>query len=143
MRYVFVYGTLRRGEERDINRLRPQPCWIGWGSVSGTLYDLGSYPGIVLAEGHDSSGVQDAVKGEVYAVEFELEQLLDRIEEVWPQSTGEYSKRDCVVRVSSPGAHPKPQRLSCLVYEVTPARVVGKVLIPQGDWVQHRLAKDC
>ena len=49
-RHVFVYGTLRKGEERDINRLRPAPQWVGRAQVAGVMHHLGSYPGLVLGE---------------------------------------------------------------------------------------------
>ena len=81
-RHVFVYGTLCLGEQRDINKLNPRPEYVGEANVRGTLYDLGTYPGIVL-------GGQCAVRGEVYRISAELESLLDEIEEVWPQQTGE------------------------------------------------------
>jgi gamma-glutamylcyclotransferase (GGCT)/AIG2-like uncharacterized protein YtfP len=93
-RHVFVYGTLRKGEERDINRLRPAPQWVGRASVEGLMHHLGSYPGLVL-------GAPGTVHGEVYAVSAELERILDEIEEVWPQQTGEYAKREVMVRLEA------------------------------------------
>ena len=39
--HVFVYGTLRRGEANDINRLRPPPRYLGQARTRGTLYALG------------------------------------------------------------------------------------------------------
>jgi gamma-glutamylcyclotransferase (GGCT)/AIG2-like uncharacterized protein YtfP len=79
-----------KGEERDINRLRPAPRWIGRASIAGVMHHLGSYPGLVL-------GGQGTVHGEVYAIDAELERVLDEIEEVWPQQTGEYAKREVAV----------------------------------------------
>jgi gamma-glutamylcyclotransferase (GGCT)/AIG2-like uncharacterized protein YtfP len=134
-RYVFVYGTLRKGEERDINRLRPAPRWIGRGSVAGVMHHLGSYPGLVL-------GGEGTVHGEVYAVESELERLLDEIEEVWPQQTGEYAKREVSVLLDGPGApsgvEDGARELMCLLYEIAPERTQGKPIIVSGDWVEHR-----
>ena len=109
-RYVFVYGTLRLGELRDINRLQPRPEWVGQGSLHGVLYDLGAYPGVVL-------GGPLRVRGEVYRISPELEQELDRIEEVWPQQTGEYAKREVQVLLD-PQAQRQPatpylQRTRC------------------------------
>lgn len=92
VRHVFVYGTLRRGEERDINRLQPAPQWIGRASVPGVMYRLGAYPGVVL-------GTQAWVRGEVYEISAELERQLDAIEEVQPQQSGEYMKREVAVRL--------------------------------------------
>lgn len=133
-RYVFVYGTLRKGEERDINRLRPAPRWIGQGSVAGVMHHLGSYPGLVL-------GGEGTVHGEVYAIEAELERVLDEIEEVWPQQTGEYAKREVAVRLDVANGSMNAdatRELVCVLYEVAPERTQGKPVIASGDWVEHR-----
>jgi gamma-glutamylcyclotransferase (GGCT)/AIG2-like uncharacterized protein YtfP len=130
---VFVYGTLRRGEQRDINHLTPAPVWLGSGRVSGTLYDLGSYPGLLLGVGGD-------VFGEVYQVTAPLECLLDEVEEVWPQNSGEYSRQHGLVTLHNDlsGA---VQELVCLVYEVNPTRIHGKPVIAGGNWVRYRLSR--
>jgi gamma-glutamylcyclotransferase (GGCT)/AIG2-like uncharacterized protein YtfP len=126
-RYVFVYGSLRIGQERDINRLTPAPIFMGSGQINGTLYDLGSYPGACL-------GGTQWVQGEVYQITAELERQLDAIEEVWPQQSGEYVRRD--VLVDCAGA-----ALTCLVYEVAELRTKGKELIASGDWVKLQTEK--
>ena len=120
-RHVFVYGTLRRGDVRDITRLQPAPVFIGMASVAGLLYDLGPYPGLLL-------GGEGRVVGEVYAIDAELERVLDEIEEVWPQQTGEYSKRDVSVQLDGATA------VGCLVYEINPERLAGHPVITGGDW---------
>ncbi|MES2189927.1 MAG: gamma-glutamylcyclotransferase family protein [Pseudomonadota bacterium] len=131
-RHVFVYGTLCRGEQRDINKLNPRPEFIREAYVHGTLYDLGTYPGIVL-------GGQGAVRGEVYGINAELESLLDEIEEVWPQQTGEYAKREVQVQLKDVGNHDRDMRsMSCLIYEITASHTEGKPVIEGGDWVQYR-----
>ncbi len=130
-RHVFVYGTLCRGEQRDINRLNPRPRYIGEAFVPGTLYDLGTYPGIVL-------GGQNAVRGEVYRISAGLESLLDEIEEVWPQQTGEYAKREVQVRLKGIGHHDRDTRsMSCLIYEIAASHTEGKPVIEEGNWVQY------
>ncbi|SFC76787.1 Uncharacterized conserved protein YtfP, gamma-glutamylcyclotransferase (GGCT)/AIG2-like family [Polaromonas sp. OV174] len=139
--YVFVYGTLRRGESRDINRLLPVPQWLGSASVSGLLYDLGTYPGLLL-------GGPGRVVGEVYAISPALERQLDAIEEVWPQQSGEYARREVLVQLDShlvphdeAAAGAKPTLLPCLLYEIAPERTQGRPLINSGDWVQYRMAR--
>ena len=122
-RCVFVYGTLRTGQERDINRLQPAPLFIGNSQINGTLYDLGSYPGVRLG------GVQ-WVQGEVYQITPELERQLDEIEEVWPQQTGEYARREVVV-------HCAGAELTCLVYEVSEVHTQCLRVIESGDWVKR------
>jgi gamma-glutamylcyclotransferase (GGCT)/AIG2-like uncharacterized protein YtfP len=138
-RLVFVYGTLRRGEERDINRLLPAPTWIGDGVVEGTLFNLGSYPGIVLGQGPLSG----RVVGEVYRIAEALERQLDIIEEVWPTATAipnpssEYTRSETVAYLAGrPNA--TPQTLRCLVYEASRHAVAGKPVLSNGDWVVWR-----
>lgn len=121
--HVFVYGTLRRGEANDINRLRPAPEFLGSARIHGALYDLGPYPGVIL-------GGEGWVQGEVYAITPELERQLDVIEEVAPVASGEYERRHLKVEVAG-------RLLRCLVYETHPARVRGHALISSGDWLQR------
>ncbi len=123
-RHVFVYGTLRRGDVRDITRLQPAPQFIGMASVAGVLYDLGPYPGLLL-------GGAGRVVGEVYAISAGLERRLDEIEEVWPQQSGEYSRREVAVQMQDAPAATGPV---CLVYEINPARLAGCPVIGGGDW---------
>jgi gamma-glutamylcyclotransferase (GGCT)/AIG2-like uncharacterized protein YtfP len=138
--YVFVYGTLRRGEPRDINRLLPAPRWIGAASVPGVMYHLGAYPGVVLG---DDSGDAGRVQGEVYEISAELERQLDEIEEVWPQQSGEYARRRVVARLDQLApqgtGHPNgtPAEMICLIYEITLGRVKGKPVIASGNWLQR------
>ena len=125
-RHVFVYGTLRVGQERDINTLNPAPIFIGGSKINGDLYDLGSYPGMRLGGGN-------WVQGEIYQITSELERQLDVIEEVWPQQTGEYVKRVVVVQYAGAA-------LTCLIYEVGEAHAKGKVIITSGDWIERQSA---
>ena len=127
VRHVFVYGTLRQGEARDINRLLPAPRLLGNARVTGALYDLGAYPGLVL-------GAPGQVHGEVYEISGELERLLDEIEEVWPQPSGEYCKREQLVRLDE-----SADDILCIVYEIAADRIPGMPVIVCGDWIQHRL----
>lgn len=123
-RGVFVYGTLRRGAANDINRLAPPARFLGAARVRGILYDLGSYPGLLL-------GGQGWVQGEVYRVTPELERQLDVIEDVAPVPSGEYRRRFVDLEV-------RGQRLRCLVYAIDPARVQGRAVIASGDWSRQR-----
>ena len=134
-RHVFVYGTLRRGDVRDITHLQPPPVFVGMASVQGVLYNLGDYPGLLL-------GGEGWVTGEVYAITAALEQQLDSIEEVWPQPTGEYNKREVKVQLRQhPANHEAPEAVGvlCLLYEIDPARARGRPVILGGDWRETRL----
>ena len=127
LRHVFVYGTLRRGQANDINRLTPPPRYVGMATVDGVLHHLGTYPGLRL-------GVRGRVVGEVYVIAPGLERVLDAIEEVFPQQKGEYFKREQCVTVDG-------RPLACLVYEINPRYAEGRPVIESGDWVrvsQHR-----
>ena len=129
-RHVFVYGTLRRGDDRDITQLRPAPRFVGMASVPGVLYHLGSCPGIVLTG-------PGRVTGEVYRISSELERQLDEIEEVWPGQTGEYCKRQVRALLRS-DTFAGTRELSCLIYEMDPARTAGHLVIASGDWLEGR-----
>jgi gamma-glutamylcyclotransferase (GGCT)/AIG2-like uncharacterized protein YtfP len=119
-RHVFVYGTLRRGGRNDIARFVPAPRFVADARIHGTLYDLGSYPGAVL-------GGSGLLFGEVYAIAPALEAQLDRLEEVRPDDSGEYIKREVRVQVGE-------KEIACLVYEIHPARVAGRTAIASGNW---------
>lgn len=125
-RNVFVYGTLRAGGSNDIRRFSPQPAFVGPGRLRGTLYDLGAYPGAVLAG-------EGELVGEVYRIEPALELALDRLEEVREDGTGEYLKRECAVAVQGVGV------VACLVYEIHPSRIAGTPVLPHGDWLARGL----
>lgn len=126
LRHVFVYGTLRRGDDNDINLLTPRPHFVGTGSVTGAMYHLGDYPGVVL-----ENVLENSIVGEVYTITPELERVLDEIEMIYPQQSDEYRKRMVVVQVGA-------RQLNCLFYEINPSYVTGKPVIAGGDWVKGR-----
>ena len=68
-RRVFVYGTLRKGQSNDINRMLPAPRYLGRARLNGVMYHLGDYPGVVL-------GGPRWVQGEVYEVTGALEHAI-------------------------------------------------------------------
>lgn len=129
-RHVFVYGTLRRGGSNDITRLAPAPRFVGRAQLAGQMYDLGAYPGLILDKGEGQREEGTPVQGEVYAIGPALEAVLDEIEEVFPQATGEYAKRELDVLVDGTA-------VQCIVYEINPVRTVGKPVIAGGDWFQR------
>jgi gamma-glutamylcyclotransferase (GGCT)/AIG2-like uncharacterized protein YtfP len=123
-RHLFVYGTLRRGGSNDIARFLPPAHYVADAVVAGTLYDLGDYPGALL-------GGVGMVRGEVYRIGAALEAQLDALEEVEPDGSGEYAKRELEVDAGG-------RQLACLVYEIRPDRVVGRPVIAGGDWMLAR-----
>ena len=44
--YLFVYGTLRRGESSDLSRNHLQVDYIGEDKINGELFNLGWYAGV-------------------------------------------------------------------------------------------------
>ena len=128
-RLVFVYGTLRRGGSNDINRLHPAPQFLGAARIQGRLFDLGDYPGLLLAAGQ--GGASGAVLGELYAVSAQLESVLDRIEGIRGAADDEYFRRSIPVRLPAGAA------CTALVYEINPDRLLNCPQIGHGDWMVH------
>lgn len=120
---VFVYGTLRRGGGRGMPAAFPGAKFIADATVSGSLYDLGAYPGVAL-DGSDST-----VIGEVYEVDDELLDELDRFE-----ATSNYRRRR--VEISLGGG-----RRAGWVYAPDPEFYSFDTLIASGDWVEYARAK--
>jgi gamma-glutamylcyclotransferase (GGCT)/AIG2-like uncharacterized protein YtfP len=106
---------------------------VGNAVIAGTMYHLGAYPGVILAQpgaGRDGA-TAGGIMGEVYAIEPALEAKLDEIEMIYPQQRDEYFKRHIEVTVGG-------QRVDCIVYEINPAYVLGRPVIVSGDWVLDR-----
>lgn len=65
---IFVYGTLRKDSGHDMYRvLARSSIFVGDATVNGDLYNLDTYPGLVL-----SSDAHSIVYGEVYELKPEL-----------------------------------------------------------------------
>ena len=125
--YVAVYGTLRAGGVNDIARLQPGAVCLGKTELTGMLYDLGWYPGLVL------QGTQ-TVLAEVYPLHAELEQAMDRIEGLWPEDMGEYTKRLLTLPVAL--VQGGQQMMTVLVYEALPTTVGTAPVLEVSDWLQ-------
>ncbi|HEY8359224.1 MAG TPA: gamma-glutamylcyclotransferase family protein, partial [Ramlibacter sp.] len=70
---------------------------------------------------------------EVYLVTPELEAVLDAIEQIVPGADSEYFKREVPVTTAQ-------GIVDCLLYEINPARVVGRDSIGHGDWILFHTA---
>lgn len=65
---IFVYGTLRKACGHELHGVLQRAArYVGSASVRGVLYDLGSYPGLVI-----SGADLDRVTGELYLLHPDL-----------------------------------------------------------------------
>jgi gamma-glutamylcyclotransferase (GGCT)/AIG2-like uncharacterized protein YtfP len=120
---VFVYGTLRRGGLRAMSVRFPEAKFIADAKVSGSLYDLGPHPGVLLNESNS------AVTGEVYEVDDELLSKLDDME-----ASSNYLRKQVETSVGS-------QRRMCWIYEPNSEFYPSRTLITSGDWIEYAKTK--
>jgi gamma-glutamylcyclotransferase (GGCT)/AIG2-like uncharacterized protein YtfP len=120
---VFVYGTLRRGGAGAMSVRFPGAKFIAGAKVSGSLYDLGAFPGLLL-DGSDSS-----VTGEVYEVD---EEVLERLDEF--EASSNYRRKQVEVSLGD-------RRRTCWTYEPDPEFYSPRTLITSGDWVEYAETK--
>jgi gamma-glutamylcyclotransferase (GGCT)/AIG2-like uncharacterized protein YtfP len=129
--FLFVYGSLLSNLNHPMHRIIEQKAvLVGRARVSGSLYDLGDYPGLII---HPE--LRTRVWGEVYRFD-EQHPLLDELdayEECGPSKTrsGEYRRRRVVARLMSGGG-----RVEAWVYEYRgPLR--GHTPIRGGDYLKY------
>ena len=120
---VFVYGTLRRGGAGAMSMRFPDAKFIADAKASGSLYDLGAYPGLILDESNSS------VMGEVYEVDDETLNELDDFE-----ASSCYRRKQVEISL---GAH----RKVCWIYEPDPEFNSRRTLITSGDWIEYAKTK--
>src|SRR6266852_2858014 len=121
---VFVYGTLRRGSVRAMSIRFPRSRFVADAKVSGSLYDLGAYPGLLLNESNS------LVIGEVYEVDDEILNKLDEIE-----ASSYYWRKQVEVSLGS------TLRKTCWIYEPKPESYSPRTLITSGDWIEYAKTK--
>ena len=120
---VFVYGTLRRGNARAMSVRFPKSKFIAEANVSGSLYDLGAFPGLLL---NDSNSL---VTGEVYEVDDKILKQLDDFE-----ASSNYCRKQVEIVLGA-------ERRSCWVYEPNPEFYSLRTLITSGDWIEYANTK--
>jgi gamma-glutamylcyclotransferase (GGCT)/AIG2-like uncharacterized protein YtfP len=120
---VFVYGTLRRNGARAMSIRFPNSKFIADAKVSGSLYDLGAYPGLLLDESNS------LVIGEVYEVDDEILNELDVME-----ASSSYWRKQVEVYLDT-------HRRICWVYEPNPEFYSPHTLITSGDWIEYAKTK--
>lgn len=122
---VFVYGSLRRGGAGAMAIRFPNSRFIAEARVSGSLYDLGAYPGLLLNES------TSLVNGEVYEVDVETLGELDQFE-----LSSDYQRKQVQVLMGT-------ERKKCWIYvpEYDPEFYSNRKLITSGDWAEYVLTK--
>jgi gamma-glutamylcyclotransferase (GGCT)/AIG2-like uncharacterized protein YtfP len=120
---VFVYGSLRRGNEQSMSVRFPSSRFIGEATVSGSLYDLGAYSGLV------SNDSNRTVVGEVYEVDEELLNQLDEFE-----ATSNYLRKQVEISIGT-------ERMTGWVYEPDLEYHSPHTLITSGDWAEYARTK--
>lgn len=103
--------------------LFPGAKLIGRASVTGSLYDLGSYPGLRLDES------SSPVAGELYEVDDEILYKLDEIE-----APSHYWRKQVEVSLDD-------YRKLSWVYVYDPQFYSGTILIKSGDWIEYAKTK--
>ena len=65
LKYLFVYGTLRKGVELPINKqIQKDLEWIGQAEIKGKLFDIGDYPGAKQINSDEES----FIKGDIFKI---------------------------------------------------------------------------
>lgn len=101
----------------------PNSEFIADAKVSGSLYDLGAYPGLVLNESNS------LVIGEVYEVDDETLNELDRFE-----ASSNYWRKQVEIPFGT-------LRKVCWTYEPNPGFYSPRTLITSGDWIEYAKTK--
>ena len=110
--YLFAYGTLQPGHApAELVLLVRFLEFVGKGSVRGTLYHLGRYPGAVL-----DPAAPRLINGTVFALPDDEDFLgkLDAYEDYdpdAPDATSLFTRRTCAVRLTD------GRSLQCWIYE--------------------------
>ena len=135
MLYVFVYGTLRRGEINDVEQLAcrrglPAPSYLGTACVPGRLVDFGDWPGLIPRADGDAR-----VRGEVYAVSEALLAAMDEVEEYDPGGDSVFVRREVDLHMAG-------QVVRCQYYPIAPRLMGSATPIDHGDWRAYRLARE-
>ena len=91
MQNIFVYGTLKRGQQWAAPLADQEFLTQAQTVADYWMFDLGSYPGLVDA----APKLGDSIGGEVYRVDDECRRILDEIECV---DAGMYELREIALK---------------------------------------------
>jgi gamma-glutamylcyclotransferase (GGCT)/AIG2-like uncharacterized protein YtfP len=124
---LFVYGTLLTAIKHPVGEnLRSSADFVGNGQVSGMLYDIGEYPGLVTG---DETGRK--VFGEVYDLSrcTELWLEIDEYEGLNDSITQEYTREKVMVKTAN-------ATLSCWTY-IYQGMTDNLIPIKGGDYLSY------
>jgi len=123
--FLFVYGTLLRGQEG--HALLGSSPLVGLGYVRGTLYDLGvGFPALGVDE------IQGRVYGEVYEIDEDLCDTLDEYEGYYPEREEEslYLRREVLFYPQKGESYP----VQVYVMPENQRKRFLVTVIPSGRW---------
>ena len=125
--FLFAYGTLQEGlAPREVAPLVARMRRVGEGTVAGTLYDLGHYPGAVL-----DAGSAGKIVGTVFETPSDAEwwRALDAYEEFEPElpEASQFIRVRCMVELAEGGT------LECWMYMYNRS-VRGAAVVESGAW---------
>jgi len=120
---VFVYGTLRSGSAGAMSVRFPNSKFVSGAQVRGSLYDLGTYPGLLMDE---SSAL---VVGEVYEVDDETLNEMDAFE-----AGSDYERKEVEISLAT-------GKRAGWTYEPNPESYSQRTLITSGDWIEYAMTK--
>lgn len=127
--YLFVYGTLQAGHAPpEIAHAVEGFRHVGKGSITGTLYHLGEFPGAII-----SSEASGKISGEVVELPADPNVIahLDDYEGFYPDAPDE----SLFVRISQPVLLDSGETLRCWIYVYN--RDPGSApVVPDGRFVQ-------
>ena len=127
MELLFVYGTLLTAiKHPEGEKLRSLADYMGKGRVSGMLYDIGEYPGLVI--GNEAA---NTVLGEIYDLSNfpDYWDELDDYEEIKESETPEYTREKVIVSTAN-------ATLTCWTY-IYQGIVQHLVPIKGGDYLRY------
>ncbi len=127
-KYLFVYGTLRKGVDIPINKkIGGDLEWIGVGQLNGDLYDIGNYPGAL-------KNSVNLIKGDVFKLLDPKKTLavLDKYERYYPDNLAksDYVRSDEIVELES------GEQFIVGIYWYNQS-VDGKIWIEKGDYLAY------
>jgi gamma-glutamylcyclotransferase (GGCT)/AIG2-like uncharacterized protein YtfP len=122
---IFVYGTLRQGF--GLNYLLNFARFHSDGYVYGTMYDLGSFPGIIL-----SNDKTKKVVGEIYFIDKDTLNKLDHVEGFSPDNLEHslYIRKPVIIFNSN------HEEEFGYIYEYN-KKYDGTKIVESGDWSER------